>query len=54
MQTCIAEHIWHIEDGRLLKATHTWVRGDPIMPMTGYLLDPPGLGPVKRNGPRSK
>jgi hypothetical protein len=56
MQTCIAEHIWHVEDGRLLKATHTWVQGDgdPTMPMTGYLLDPPGLGPVKRNRPRSR
>jgi hypothetical protein len=55
MQTCIAEHIWHVEDGRLLKATHNWVQGDPSpMTYTGFLLDPPGLGPVKRNRPRNR
>ena len=55
MQTCIAEHIWHVEDCSLLMATHNWVQGDPSpMTYTGFLLDPPGLGPVKRNRPRSK
>jgi hypothetical protein len=56
MQTCIAEHVLHVEDGRLLKTTTTWVEGDgdPTIPYTGFLLDPPGLGPVKRNRPRTR
>jgi hypothetical protein len=52
MRTCIAEYVGHLEDGRLLKVSGTWVRGDPAIPYTGILLDPPGLGPVKRNRPR--
>jgi hypothetical protein len=45
MQTCIQELVWHLEDGRLLKFTATWVEGDgdPTFPYTGFLLDPPGL-----------
>jgi len=56
MQTCILELVWHLEDGRLLKTTTNWVEGDgdPTFPYTGILLDPPGLGPVKRNRPRSR
>jgi hypothetical protein len=53
-RTCIAEYVCHLEDGRLLKVSGTWVQGDPTMPYTGFVLDPPGLGPVKRNRPRSK
>jgi hypothetical protein len=52
MQTCIGWHIWHVEDGRLLMATHNWVQGDPSpMTYTGFLLDPPGLrlGTTRRN-----
>ena len=56
MQTCNLECVWHVEDGRLLMATQNWVQGDgdPTMPYTGFLLDPPGLGPVKRNRPRTR
>ncbi len=44
MQTCILELVWHLEDGRLLKATANWVEGDgdPTFPYTGFVLDPPG------------
>jgi hypothetical protein len=54
MQTCILEYVWHLEDGRLLKISGTWVEGDgdPTMPYTGFLLDPPGR--EKRNGPRPR
>jgi hypothetical protein len=48
MFTCIAEHIWHLEDGRLLKFTVTWVGPDFPRLYTGILLDPPGLGPTRR------
>jgi hypothetical protein len=51
--TFTVEHVWHLEDGRLLKISATWIAGDPIT-FTGILLDPPGLGPVKRNGPRRR
>jgi hypothetical protein len=52
-RTCIAEYVAHLEDGRLLKVSGSWIRGDPIT-YTGFILDPPGLGPVKRNRPRSR
>jgi hypothetical protein len=56
MATCIVEAVWHLEDGRLVKFTMNWVEGDgdPTFPYTGIVLDPPGLGPVKRNRPRTK
>ena len=54
MQPCIVEYVGHLEDGRLLRVSGTWVYGDPTMPYTGFVLDPPGLGPVKRNRSRSK
>ena len=41
--TCVEEHVWHLEDGRLLKLSATYVAyiGFPI-PYAGILLDPPG------------
>jgi hypothetical protein len=52
---CTEEDLWHFEDGRLLKFTVTFLAPDPFPNWyTGFLLDPPGLGPVKRNRPRSK
>ncbi len=42
--TCTEEHVWHLEDGRLLKLTVIVV--EPVdfpVPYTGFLLDPPGL-----------
>ena len=51
--TCTEEHVWHLEDGRLLKLTVTFLTGDdfPIR-YTGILLDPPGLrlGVTQRRG----
>ena len=42
--TCIEEHVWHIEDGRLVKFTVTYLDNAPFpRPYTGILLDPPGL-----------
>jgi hypothetical protein len=52
--TCSEEHVWHLEDGRLLKFSATYIGTRFPKPYTGILLDPPGLGPVKRNRPRSR
>ena len=42
--TCIEEDLWHLEDGRLLKFTVTFMGPAPFpRPYTGILLDPPGL-----------
>ncbi len=41
--TCTEEHVWHLEDGRLLKLSATYVGGGFPTPYTGILLDPPGL-----------
>jgi hypothetical protein len=52
---CEETGIWHLEDGRKISLLETWIRfsGDPSF-YEGILLDPPGLGPVKRNRPRSR
>ena len=44
MLNCTEEHVWHLEDGRLLKFTVTFVGPAFPRPYTGILLDPPGLG----------
>ena len=46
--TCTEEDVWHLEDGRLLKFTMTYLTGLFPIPYTGFLLDPPGL----RLGPK--
>ncbi len=48
--TCIEEAVWHLEDGRLLKFTVTYV--GPAFPRlyTGFLLDPPGRRAMIRGG----
>jgi hypothetical protein len=52
---CTEEDLWHLEDGRLLKFTVIFLVTDPLpIPYTGFLLDPPGLGPEKRNRPRNR
>ncbi len=43
MLNCTEEHVWHLEDGRLLKFTMTYLTGLFPIPYTGFLLDPPGL-----------
>ena len=43
MLNCTEEDVWHLEDGRLLKFTVTFVGPDFPRPYTGILLDPPGL-----------
>ena len=43
MQTCTIEEVWHLEDGRLLKWSGTWVEPDSFtVSYTGILLDRPG------------
>ena len=41
--TCTEDHVWHLEDGRLLKFGMTYLTGLFPIPYTGFLLDPPGL-----------
>ena len=48
MLNCTEEHVWHLEDGRLLKFTVTFTGPDFPRLYTGFLLDPPGL----RLGPK--
>jgi hypothetical protein len=40
---CSEEDVWHLEDGRLLKFSATWIGTRFPRPYTGILLDPPGL-----------
>ena len=50
--TCTEEDVWHLEDGRLLKFTVTFVGPGFPRPYTGFLLDPPGLGAERRRRSR--
>ncbi|MBW2541494.1 MAG: hypothetical protein JRF15_05320 [Deltaproteobacteria bacterium] len=48
-----SDTIMHLEDGSLITMSAEWKSGERII-YSGVLLDPPGLGPVKRNRPRNK
>ena len=47
MLNCTEEDVWHLEDGRLLKFTVTFVGPGFPKPYTGILLDPPAARRVR-------
>jgi hypothetical protein len=51
---CEEIEIWHLDDGRKINLTEVWSWSGGPSVYEGILLDPPGLGPVKRNRPRSR
>jgi hypothetical protein len=56
-RSCEETDIWHLEDGRKILLTEVWSVGSappPCCVYEGTILDPPGLGPVKRNRPRNR